>query len=300
MNGQSPKSSEMDEEVARSLLDQLLSDSRLYRDSESYRELLQFVTKLRNVAPFNAMLLQIQKRGITYVASAYDWWTKFERRPKEDARPLLILWPFGPVATVYDVLDTEGKDLPEDATAFPARGDMTRARIASFTARLRKNKIHVIEVDRGDAVAGSIRKVGNVGQEKSDYQYRLTLNRNHDPAIQFTTLAHELGHLFLGHIGPDSKCNIPKRRQLSHPEREMEAESVAYLVCERNGVKAKSETYLSSFVSKELCLNRLDLYQIMRAANQVETILELIDHTKFPGKKQRLLQTPGYQPSLFD
>jgi hypothetical protein len=29
----------------------------------------------------------------------------------EGARPLLILWPFGPVALVYDVMDTAGKDL---------------------------------------------------------------------------------------------------------------------------------------------------------------------------------------------
>ena len=40
-------------------------------------------------------------------ASVADWRTKFERHPKEGARPLLILWPFGPVALVFRVESLE-------------------------------------------------------------------------------------------------------------------------------------------------------------------------------------------------
>ena len=96
-----------DSEGVRSLLDQLLEDSRLYTQSEDFKDLLAFVVKLRNFAPFNAMLLQVQKPGLSYTASARDWRERFSRRPKEGARPLLILWPFGPVVLVYDVMDTE-------------------------------------------------------------------------------------------------------------------------------------------------------------------------------------------------
>jgi hypothetical protein len=95
----------------RSLLDQLFEDSRLYTQSKDYKELLDFVVRLRNFAPFNAMLLQVQKPGLSYAASARDWRERFGRSPKEGVRPLLILWPFGPVALVYDVLDTVGKEL---------------------------------------------------------------------------------------------------------------------------------------------------------------------------------------------
>src|ERR1035441_7148432 len=95
--------------AARSLLDQLLTDSRLYKQSKDYKDLLDFVVRLRNFAPFNAMLLQVQKPGLKYAASAHDLLVRFGRTPKEAARPLLILWPFGPVAPVYDVLDTEGR-----------------------------------------------------------------------------------------------------------------------------------------------------------------------------------------------
>jgi hypothetical protein len=76
-------------EAARSLLDQLLRDSRPYKQSKEYEELLDFVVRLRNFAPFNAMLLQVQKPGLAYSASACDWWERFGRKPKEGARRYL-------------------------------------------------------------------------------------------------------------------------------------------------------------------------------------------------------------------
>jgi hypothetical protein len=83
-------------EATRSLLDALLTDSRLYHTTTDYKVLLDFVVRLRNFAPFNALLLQVQKPGLTYAASAADWRIRFGRKPKEGARPLLILWPFAP------------------------------------------------------------------------------------------------------------------------------------------------------------------------------------------------------------
>ena len=105
-------------EATRALLDQLLEDSRLYKRSKDYKELLEFVVKLRNFAPFNAMLLQVQKPGLSYAASEKDWLERFGCRLKVGARPLLILWPFSPVALVYDVMDVEGGSLPRDVATF--------------------------------------------------------------------------------------------------------------------------------------------------------------------------------------
>lgn len=281
--------------IERGLLDHLLEEANLYHDSSSYKELLSFVVKLRNVAPFNAMILQIQKPGVTYVASAYDWWERFERKPKPNARPLLVLWPFAPVVTVYDVLDTEGKDLPEDAEMFPARGDVTERRIKRFVSLIQKKPISVALVDQGGGNAGQIERA----TKDEKHSYRIEVNQNHQPPIQFTTIAHELAHLFLGHLGADKDLSVPKRRDLSHSAREFEAESVAYIVCERNGVTAKSAKYLANFVEKESELPRLDVYQIMRAANQVETLLDLHEHTKFPSKRDRLPMMDN-PPQLFD
>ncbi len=261
--------------AARSLLDQLLADSRLYTKSKDYKALLDFVVRLRNFAPFNAMLLQVQKPGLSYAASARDWRDRFGRRPKEGARPLLILWPFGPVALVYDVLDTVGQPLPEDVASFPARGDIEEAELKSFELLLRKKNIDCISVDVGDKKAGLIYVLQRASDEKKATQYRIHINRNHKPAVKFTTLAHELGHLCLGHLGPDKKLKLPERPALNHSQQELEAESVAYLVCERYGVKSKSQTYLSNFVDANTTTDQIDVYQVMRAAGQVEALLDI-------------------------
>jgi hypothetical protein len=119
----------------RALPDTILTDSRLCHTTKAYKELLDFVVRLRNFAPFNAMLLQIQKPGLTYDASRSDWWVRFHCQPKDGARPLLIMWPFGPVALVYDVVDTEGKKLPKAVAAFVARGPLREQQIADFRKR---------------------------------------------------------------------------------------------------------------------------------------------------------------------
>ena len=268
-------------EEARSLLDQLIADSRLYRQGKDYKALLDFVVRLRNFAPFNAMLLQVQKPGLSYAASARDWRERFGRWPKEGARPLLILWPFGPVALVYDVKDTDGKPLPEDVSTFVAHGPIDRNRLRSFQALLKKKSIDWIEVDEGDNRAGSIRVIRRAVDDKEFTQYRMHINRNHESAVQFVTLAHELAHLFLGHLGADKKINVPQRHVPKHAQQELEAESVAFIVCERQGVKSKSQTYLSNFVRADTVVEHLDLYQVTRAAGQIETLLGLAAHTSF-------------------
>ncbi len=270
---------------SRTLLDQLLTDSQLYKSSEDYKKLLDFTVRLRNFAPFNAMLLQLQKPGLSYAASAHDWRKKFGRYPKEDARPLLILWPFGPVALVYDVMDTDGDDLPEDVASFFTSGEIDKGKFGTFWGLLAKKNIKHHEFDAGDNRAGSIRVVKRATSDKEATLYQVNINRNHEIAVQFTTVAHELGHLFLGHLGPDKKLKIPKRPAMAHDQVELEAESVAYLVCKRNGISPKSETYLSRFVSQDLTIDQMDIYQVMRAAGQVETTLGLVSHTKYDKPK---------------
>lgn len=95
------------QEMAQSLLGELLEKSRTYHDSKAFKELLDFAVGMRNVAPFNAFLLHLQRPGLRFAASAYDWQERQGRSIKEGAWPLIILWPFGPVALVYDMADTE-------------------------------------------------------------------------------------------------------------------------------------------------------------------------------------------------
>jgi len=276
-----------EEEGARSLLDQLLTDSYLYTTGKDYQELLDFVTKLPNFAPFNAMLLQIQKPGLRFAASAYDWNRIFRRTIKAKARPLLILWPFGPVALVYDEMDTEGDELPEDVAAFYATGVIDEAKMCSFRSKMTNKNIGWELFDGGDNRAGAITVTHRPTGEKDKSHYRIDLNKNHSVAVQFATLAHELGHLYLGHLGPDKNLSLPVRCcSLNYKQQEIEAESVSYLVCKRNGVTPKSESYLAQFVIENTTISDIDLYPVMRAAGQVETLLGLTSHTKYGNTKK--------------
>jgi hypothetical protein len=89
-------------------LDKLFYEIGTYKKTSEFKELLEFVKKFPNIAPYNAMLLHIQKPGSTYVASAAEWNNRFERYIKPEARPLVLLRPFGPVAFVFDLSDTYG------------------------------------------------------------------------------------------------------------------------------------------------------------------------------------------------
>ena len=108
----------------RPLIDQLIAETRLNSRKEDLQALLEFTVKMRHIAPFNAMLLHVQKPGLSYAATARDWRERFGCRPKAHARPLVVLRNFGPVDFVFDVLDVE-PELQESVYAFPAAGDIS-------------------------------------------------------------------------------------------------------------------------------------------------------------------------------
>ena len=284
------------ENIEKSLLADLLEQSRVYQNSKDYLELLDFVARLPNFAPFNAFLLRLQKPGLRFASSAYDWQRKFNRTIKEGARPLIILWPFGPIALVYDMDDTEGDPLPESVlNAFHATGAMTKDDIDHFSILLEKVGIDLKLIEYGDGHAGHITtaqepKGLTVNKQSKDAKvkpdYRVRVNSKHEPNVQFVILLHELGHLYLGHLGPDKFLNISKRPRLSHAQEELEAESLAYLVCKRNGVESKSEGYLSSYVQANTTVDHLDLYLLLKAAGQIETVLQLGDMVSFGPRKK--------------
>lgn len=84
-------------------LDQLFHKSRNYHNSQNYLDALGFIVKLKNLSPFNAWLVQEQNPDVEYVASAEEWKRDFNQTIKPKARAYVILWPFAPVALVYDV-----------------------------------------------------------------------------------------------------------------------------------------------------------------------------------------------------
>lgn len=258
------------DKTERALIDQLIAATKLYDSSEAIQKLVEFTIRLREFAPFNAMLLHIQKPGLTHAATARDWWTRFGRVPKEGARPLLVLRMKGPVDFVFDILDTEGKDLPDGAFSFPTLGNLTDARFSELLQPVRKEKIVITELDAGDSHAGWIRLLEWSNAQKGKNRYELAYNKNHMAATRFVTVAHELAHLFLGHLGEDRGRRIPDRSATFNASMEVEAEMAAYLVAKRNGLQPRSESYLRSYQG---ALSGINLYAITRAANAVEAAM---------------------------
>jgi hypothetical protein len=270
----------------QALLTSLLQSAKLYHQSDSYIELLNFVSRLPHIAPFNAMLLNIQKPGLRFAAFAHEWRSRLNRTVREGARPLVILWPFSPVAFVYDVEDTEGAPLPDDvAHSFRAAGSVTSLAMTGFEQRLWKAGIYIKFLEYGDGHAGHISQSPTIiesqsADPKKRPSYRVRINSKHEANVQFATLVHELAHLYLGHLGEDAYLKIANRAFIAHAEREVEAESVSYLVCHRAGVKSEAEKYMAGFLKRDFSMETLDIYGIMKAAGSIETALGIAARSK--------------------
>ena len=254
----------------RALIDQLIAATRLYDSRKALLELFAFTIRLRAFAPFNAMILHIQRPGLTHAATARDWHGRFGRVPVRGARPLLVLRTMGPVDFVFDVLDTEGPALPVDAFKFPTLGALTDREFAEHMKSVVREDIVLAPLDVGDKQAGYIRRTVRSANPKRKHQYELGYNKNHTAPTRFVTVAHELGHLYLGHLGEDRARRVSDRHGLPTDLKEVEAESAAYLVAMRNGLQPRSESYLSRYQG---AFSALDVFAINRSANAVETAM---------------------------
>ncbi len=247
-----------------SALDQLFGEARAYRSSREYLDLLRFIRRLPRYAPFNCFLLHMQNPGVRHVATPEQWRKRFGRRILDGARPLIILAPMSPVLFVYDATDTEGDPLPpEMLDPFKAKGIVPQSVWDRTLANCPRDLILVVELDMHPNRAGYIGLAerddsvslvtgkddeGNPIVERRKAVYRLRLNSKQDRAAQYATLAHELAHLYCGHLGtPDEKW-WPDRRHVAADEAEFEAESVAYLLCGRLGIQNPSARYLAGYL----------------------------------------------------
>jgi hypothetical protein len=113
-----------------------------------------------------------------------------------------------------------------------------------------------------------------------------------DAAQQAKTLAHELGHVLLH--DPDE---LVKRKLtgMSRERKEVEAESVAWLVCTETGLTADRYTipYVARWANGDLDLVRATAERVVNTARDITTELELSRGTE----PRIALHPPGHDPA---
>ena len=268
-------------------LTQLFRRSARYRRAEEYKRFLDFVGHFPQYSPYNAALLHVQNPGVSFTATRRQWRERFDRIPEPGARPYVILQPFGPVLLIYDLPDTEprseeGEDLPKKVTdPFAVEGKLSedtwtrtlqncreKERVA---VRLTSNfhRRHGGRVERRPFQSGS--------KNPNNCTHRVLINEDLRLEERYGALAHELGHLFCGHLGADDGAWWDACTSIDEHQKEIEAESAAYLACRRTGLHSLSERYLHWYAerpgkSSEDRLPAVRIRKVLDAAKYVESM----------------------------
>jgi hypothetical protein len=274
----------------RNALDELFSRAETYRNSQAYVKLLQFIGKFSRYSPFNCFLLHMQNPEVTYVATPHQWRTRFGRSVKREARPLIILAPRSPVIFVYDLMDTEGRELPVQWRApFETRGELTEHVWGIVLRNCLRDHLPVTPKKYSPLHAGSAIRLGSImqAQDLNPYlkdpidiefttQFIIEINQDLDLPSRYATLVHELGHIYCGHLGASQEKWWPDRRGMKQEQAKIEAESIAYLACRRRGLITKSDEYLAKYIGNDFMLPELSLDTVLRVVNQIEKMSEQI------------------------
>jgi hypothetical protein len=208
-----------DLEVALSPVDEVFTAITRLRNSRNFMELLDFIARFPNYSAFNGFLLYIQDSSATYVATARTWIKKFRRQTGPNARPLAILAPMAPIRFVFDIRDTEGSPIPSDLLKSVESGNQLSGKIFSNTQQnCSLQGIAVCETmlshdikGTTDRITPALRKQYKDLNIQKDTSYLIHLNKTHRLEEKYSSLAHELGHIFCGHLGIDRYAWWPER-----------------------------------------------------------------------------------------
>ncbi len=145
-----------------------------------------------------------------------------------DDRPLLIGFK---CVKVYDIKQTTGKPLPEIMTK---KSDIDLPSLLEVATALGfKVESKPMEFSKG----------GCLHHNDEEHHNEITLNSNRAGLDNIGTLIHELSHGLLKHH--------EERKDVSTSQKECEAETLTFLLCQEYGIERQSQFYLKSWGMKE-------------------------------------------------
>jgi hypothetical protein len=276
-----PEATDLDfQEADGSALDELFRLSRGWSRSCDYLELLEFIARFRAYSPLNCFLIHLQDPAATQVATARAWFRKSRRRIKAGARPITILAPMSPVLFVFDVRDTEGPALTVEA--FKAAPAADRLPPKPYEATLHNCGIQHIAVREAAAASTSAERTVRVtpairkkhpelGLEPNT-RYLVLIETGLSLEEKYAALVLELGHLFCGHLGIDGDAWWADRKNLNFERIDIEAASVAYLVCRRRGLARTGSRFLAACREADRELPFFSLNAVFQAVTHIEAM----------------------------
>jgi hypothetical protein len=283
----------------QSNIDDLFCLVREYRNSESFRQMLSFCARFRSLSPYNAFLIEQQCPSARYVLTAEQWRKRYDRVPTANARPLIILIPFGPVSFVYEIADTQPSDpsaksassvddiLQQLEAPYQVKGDLPKGVLEQLISNLPYHSIAFdpnfrVGADYGAQIRWTdaehkckikiqVNKESSITQEA---KFLISVNSHADKATQFASICHELAHLFCNHLTSPFSSGW-QTRKISHAGEEFEAETTSWLICERLNITNPSEQYLAQYLeANDTIPTDVSVDRIFFAAN---TILDMIE-----------------------
>ena len=236
-------------------------------DSDRYKEYLRVMSKFHNYSFNNTLLIAMQKPDASLVAGFQSWKNNFKRNVVKGEKGIKILAPspfkikqemekIDPatqkpvigadgkpvkeekeitipafkVVSVFDVSQTEGKELPDIAV------DMLTGDVECF-------KDVFAALEKTSPVPIGFEKIeGNSHGYYHLEEKRIAIDEGMSELQTIKTAIHEIAHAKLHDIDP----NAPKDEQAGRPDRrtrEVQAESVAYAVCQHYGLDTSDYSF---------------------------------------------------------
>ena len=287
--------SEKPAEKLKEITDRLEQGITELFESERYREYLRVMSKFHNYSINNTLLIAMQKPDASLVAGFSAWKNNFGRNVMKgqkgikiiapspfkirqevekidphtqkpiigkDGKPVTeekeIKIPAYKVVSVFDVSQTEGKELP-DIAVDELTGDVDRYK--DFFAALEKTSPVPIAFENIEG--------GSHGYYHLEDK-RIAINEGMSELQTLKTAIHEIAHAKLH----DIDLNAPKDEQprVDRRTREVEAESVAYTVCQHYGLDTSDYSfgYVAGWSSgRELSELKSSLETIRSAAAEI-------------------------------
>ena len=265
-------------------------------ESDRFKEYLQVMSKFHNYSFNNTLLIAMQKPDATLIAGYNSWKNLFGRQVSRGAKGIKVIAPSPyKVKKEIDKIDPKTQKPVTDKNGKPVKEE-TEVTVPAFkvvsvfdVSQTEGKELPSIGVDE---LTGDVEQYADffkateqaspapVGFEKiesgakgyySQTEKRIAINEGMSELQNLKTLIHEIAHAKLH----DIDLNAPAKEQADRPDRhtrEVQAESIAYAVCQHYGLDTSdySFSYVAQWSSgRELAELKASLETIRSTASEL-------------------------------